>query len=119
MGQLSTLGEAGKASTSPLLSIRPHYGDDCHQDNESNQGTQPCKEDLVIHGFPSLWPFLIESAFLIGLLRCRHCAAILENSDQRFLVPREGLTRSVDNFANENSAVIWAFDPKLASREAG
>src|SRR5262249_5707436 len=62
MGQLSTLGEAGKASIPPLLSIRPDYGNDCHKDIESNHCTQPCKEDLVAHGFPSLWPFLIESA---------------------------------------------------------
>jgi len=86
------LGEAGKASTPPLLSIRPHYGDDCHEDIESNHRTQPSKEDLVTHGFPSLWPFLIESAFLIeGALPTLR--GILENSDQRFLVPREGLIR--------------------------
>jgi hypothetical protein len=31
-----------------------------------------------------------------------------------FLVPREGLTRSLNNFADEGSTVIWAFDPKRA-----
>jgi hypothetical protein len=86
----SPWGEAGKASSPLLLSIRPDDGDDCHNEIGSNHCTQHRKKDLVVHMFPPLWPFLEPVRAFPAFW------GHFSNRDQCFLVPvKQALIRGI------------------------